>query len=421
MSTISSITLCGGYKIQMKEMPSSSPGPDRPSPPARGISLGTLAGIQIRLDSSLLIIFTLLVYILGGNVFPDWHPAWGGTTTWLTAVIAGIIFFASVLAHELAHSLVAQRFGIRVRSITLFLFGGLAEIEKEPETPRTEFLIAIAGPATSLFLGVFFSLVGRALAGPEFTDLLADDQAAALATLAPLPTLLLWLGPVNILLGLFNLLPGFPLDGGRVLRAAVWWFTGDLHRASRIASDSGRLFGWSLMLVGAVQAMSGAVLGGLWLVMIGWLLANAASATYRQLIVRDIFRGITVRDLMRTHFETIDAHRNVADFVDNYLLQSAQLLWPVTDDDQLVGLATLQEVQKVTAENRPHTIMGQVMRNDLSRLTLAPDLDARQAFLELNLHDTPLAVVEDNRVIGLLSQADTMKWLLLHPNDSMSP
>ena len=262
-------------------------------------------------------------------------------------------FFASVLAHELAHSLVARRFGIPVRRITLFLFGGLAEIEKEPETPRTEFLIAIAGPLASLTLGLIFSFAGSLLAGSGFTELVAEDQEAALATLSPLATLCFWLGPINVVLGLFNLLPGFPLDGGRVLRALLWWTTGDLYRATRIASDSGRVFGWCLMILGVVQALSGALLGGLWLLMIGWLLTNAASASYRQLIMRDMFREVTARDLMRSHFETIDVHQNVAEFIDIHLLQSPQILWPVTEDDQLVGLVTLEEVRGVATEDRP--------------------------------------------------------------------
>jgi Zn-dependent protease/predicted transcriptional regulator len=378
------------------------------------LKLGTVAGIEIRLDSSLLIIFALLVYLLAGSVFPNWHPDWNAGTCWLTAAVAVVLFFASVLAHELAHSLVAGHFGIPVPRITLFLFGGLAEIEKEPENPSTEFLIAIAGPLTSLALGLVFSVAAGALAGPEFAELWAEDSEAALATLAPLATLLFWLGPINIVLGLFNLVPGFPLDGGRVLRAVLWWITGDLYRATRVASDSGRMFGWALMALGAMQALAGAVLQGLWLLMIGWFLANAASASYKQLVMRDMFRGITARDLMRSHFETVDAHQSVADFIDNYLLQSPQILWPVTDGDELVGLVTLGEVKRIPNADRPDMILGQVMHTKLSQFTLAPETDANQAMVALSRHNAPLAVVENNRVIGLLSQADTMKWLLLH-------
>ena len=395
--------------------PGNGPGPPRrPRPLEHSLRLGTFAGIQIHLDSSLLIIFTLLVYILGASVFPGWHPDWNGSTRWFTALIAGVVFFGSVLAHELAHSLVARHFGIPVPRITLFLFGGLAEIEEEPPTPRIEFLIAIAGPVMSLALGLLFSTIASTLAGPGFIELLPEDQEAALASLSPLATLLFWLGPVNISLGLFNLVPGFPLDGGRVLRAAVWWISGDLHRATWVASEAGRIFGWFLMALGVLQAFSGTILQGFWLVMIGWFLANAASASYKQTIIRDTFRGITARDMMRTHFETVDVHLSVADFIDNHLLQSPQILWPVTEDEQLVGLVTLGEVKDIAEAERRQMIMGQVMHTGLSRFTLRPETDANQALLTLSTQGTPLAVVEDNRVVGLLAQADTVKWMLLH-------
>lgn len=380
----------------------------------RGLRLGTLFGIEIRLDSSLVIVFMLIVYLLGGNVFPQWHPDWPTGTTWFTATVAGVLFFASILAHELAHALVSQKFGIAVRRITLFLFGGLAEIEEEPGEPRAELLIALAGPATSVLLGLFFLFVGTFLAGANFAALLADNREAALAGLSPASTLLLWLGPVNIVLAIFNMVPGFPLDGGRVFRAVIWWITGDLRRATWIASEGGRLFGWFLMIFGVMQALSGQALQGLWLLMIGWLLSNAASASYKQLVMRDLLKGITARDLMRSHFETVTAQTRVGEFIDNHLLQSPQQLWPVLEDDQLIGLVTLQEVKDTPANDRAVVTIGQVMRTDLGALTLPPGADANQALLAVSTHSSPLAIVEGNRVIGLLSQADTVKWLLLH-------
>ncbi len=382
--------------------------------PGRGLRLGRLFGIEIRLDSSLLIIFTLIVYILGSSVFPQWHPDWQAGTTWLTAVIAGVLFFSSILAHEMAHALVSRKFGIGVQRITLFLFGGLAEMEEEPGEPRAEFLIALAGPATSMFLGLFFMLVGSMLAGADSAALLADDRETALAGLSPMATLLLWLGPVNLVLAIFNMVPGFPLDGGRVFRAVMWWITGDLRRATWMASEAGRLFGWFLMIFGILQALSGALLGGLWLLMIGWFLSNAASASYKQLVMRDLLKGIVARDLMRSHFETLTPQTRIADFIDNHLLQSPQQLWPVVENEQLIGLVTLQEVQGTPTQDRATMTVGQVMRTDLGALSLAPNADANKALLAVSTHSTPLAIVEGNRVIGLLSQADTVKWLLLH-------
>ena len=224
---------------------------------------------------------------------------------------------------------------------------------------------------------------------------------------------MMWLGPVNIVLGVFNMVPGFPLDGGRVLRAAIWWLTGDLRRATRIATESGRWCGWFLMILGITQALSGLLLQGLWLLMIGWFLANAASASYQQVVLKDMLKGICARDLMRTHFETVTAQLRVADFIDGYLLQSSQLLWPVLEDDQLIGLVTLAQVKDTPRGDRAAMTVGQVMRTDLDALTLPADTDANRALVALGTHNSPLAVVAGNRVVGLLSQLDVMKWLQL--------
>jgi Zn-dependent protease len=381
---------------------------------SRGWRIGSLFGIDICLDPSLLIIFVLIVYLLGTGVFPTWHPDWDNSTGWLVAVAAAVLFFVSLLAHEMAHALMSRRFGIEVRRITLFLFGGVAEMEDEPREPRAEFLVAIVGPATSLVLGLVFSSIALFMAGPGFADLLAEDSDAALASLSPLASLLLWLGPVNTILGIFNLVPGFPLDGGRVLRAAIWWFTGDLHKATRLASDAGRLFGWAIIILGVAQIVSGMLFQGLWLVLIGWFLTNAASASYRMLILRDLLEGVRARDMMRTHFESVPAQMRVADFVENHLMQSSQLLWPVLEEEQLIGLVTLDEVRKIPAGDREVTTVGAVMRNDLAALTLAPATEARLVLERLGVSGLPLAVVEGGRVLGLLSAADAAKWMALH-------
>jgi Zn-dependent protease/predicted transcriptional regulator len=390
-----------------------SPGRERP-PVIRGWRVGSLFGIDICLDSSLVLIFGLIVYMLGTGLLPEWHPDWDVATRWFVALAAGVLFFASLLAHELAHSLMSRRYGVEVRRITLFLFGGMAEMEEEPREPRAEFFVAIVGPATSLALGVLFSLGAATLAGPDFAARLQEDQAAALASLSPLATLLLWLGPVNTILGLFNLVPGFPLDGGRVFRAVMWWLTGDLQRATAMASAAGRLFGWALIVLGVMQAVSGLLLQGLWLVLIGWFLSNAATTSYRMLVLRDLLEGVKVGDIMRSHFGSVTAQMRLADFVENHLMQSPQLLWPVLEDKQLIGLVTLEDVRKVHAGERASATVGQVMRTDLASHSIHPQEDARRAFEILNTSGLPLAVVEQGRVVGLLAPADAAKWLVLH-------
>jgi Zn-dependent protease len=380
----------------------------------RSVRVGALYGIEIRLDPSVLIIFTLVVWVLGASVFPSWHPLWSSGLAWGTALSAGVIFLASLLAHEMAHSLVALRHGLRVPRITLFMLGGVAEMEQEPDTPRAEFLIAIAGPVMSLLLGVAFILYAVVLAPPEFTDLLARDREAALASLSPVTSLLLWLGSVNIVLAVFNMVPGFPLDGGRVLRAALWWFTGDLVQATRQASAAGRFFGWILILLGVLNVLGGAF-QGLWLILIGWFLIGAATAGYSQLVMRRSLGGHPVDDVMRTHFETVDASMGVAEFIDDYLLRSNQRLWPVVSGGRLAGFATLESIRETPPEERSSRTLGEVMITDLDAHTLSSGIDAMQGAARLARGDGPMAVVRDGHVLGLFAQEDVVKWIALHP------
>lgn len=391
----------------------TTPGDNDSPARGRGIRLCSLFGIEIHLDTSLFIIFALVVYVLGNSVFPDWHSDWPMSTTWLTAVSAGILFFASILAHELAHSLVSRRFGIEVRRITLFLFGGVAEIGREPDEPRAELLIAIAGPLTSVLIGLFCMTLGTQLAGRDLAQQLLEEQDAALAALSPAVTVLFWLGPINILLGVFNMVPGFPLDGGRVMRALIWWVTGDIRRATKIVTGTGRMFGWFLMVMGVVQAVSGGLAQGLWLVLIGWFLSNAATTSYKQLVVKDVLQGLVAKDMMRPRFEVVPVQMRLSEFIDEHLLQSVQQLWPVVEEGRLVGLITLEEVREVEREERPVTTVGQVMKTRLGGRTIAPDLDATRTLEVLDRQQSPLAVVENDRVVGLISQMDTVKWLLL--------
>ncbi len=397
---------------------SQSQGRTAKSPKSRpfthSMRIGSLLGIDIHLDASVLIIFALVVWILGGNVFPSWHPDWSARLSWITGLGAGLLFFVSLLLHEMAHSLMARHYGIRVPRITLFLFGGVSEMESEPTTPKTEFLIAIVGPAMSLLLGLIFSTLAGILAPAEFADLLIRDQAGALQSLAPLTTLLFWLGPVNFILGVFNLVPGFPLDGGRVLRATVWWLTGSLERATRTAAGAGRLFGWLLMALGVMQVLSGAAVQGLWLVLIGWFLSSAASSSYSQMMMRRTLQGCRVEDVMRTHFETVDADIPVARFIDDFLLKSNQRLWPVTAAGRLVGFANLETIQELEAERRHTLRIRDIMRTDLDELSLPPHADAMKAMERLSLSGSPLAVVRGEEVLGLVAQDDMVKWLALH-------
>lgn len=383
-----------------------------------GFRLGRVAGVDVFVDWSLLIIFALITVHLGVGVFPDWHPQWSMLVTWSTALGAAVLFFASILAHELSHAVVGRAQGMRVRRITLFLFGGAAELEGEPDSPRAELLMAGVGPLVSLLIGVSATLLGTWLSSVS-AETLGSDPAASMRALDVLPTLLLWLGPVNIVLAVFNLVPGFPLDGGRVARSILWWITGDHVRATRWASLGGRAFAWLLMGLGVVNLLSGAFVGGLWLVLIGWFLNNAARVTYEQLLTRRSLHDVPVQRLMFRAARTVDPTLPLESFVREYLLASDQTAYPVVHDDALVGLVTFEDVRGVPQQQWGETLVRDVMTDARELSTVDPETDAEVALAELSERDVgQLPVVVGERVVGVVRRRDLMKWVALqhgHP------
>ena len=386
-----------------------------------GLHLFSLFGIEIRLDWSVLIIFALIVYSLGAGLFPQWHPDWSASTAWLTALAAGVIFFASLLAHEMSHSLMARRYGIRVPRITLFLFGGMAEIEAEARTPKEEFNIAVVGPLMSLALGVMFTFIATSAMGSATMAELREDPATAMARLSPIITACVWLGSVNIMLAVFNMVPGFPLDGGRVFRALVWWMTGDPVRATRLASNAGRGVGWVIIGLGFWNIFALKNLGGLWLVLIGWFLTHIARASYSQMITERSLRSVRVGDVMRTRFETVPIDTRLDEFVEDYLLRSSQHLWPVTEGDRFAGTVTFSDVARVSPDERRQ----RHVRDLLTPLDERHNLDAGEmattALKRLGgAGDEPVAVISNGRIVGLVRAGDILRWTMVHPAEPPS-
>lgn len=381
-----------------------------------GLRLFSLLGIEIRLDWSVLIIFTLIVYSLGAGLFPQWHEDWSAATSWLTALIAGVIFFASLLAHEMSHSLMARRFGIRVPRITLFLFGGMAEIEAEARTPKEEFLIAVVGPLMSMALGVMFSFIATTLMSEQTLELLTEDPEAAVAAMSPLVTACIWLGSVNMMLAIFNLVPGFPLDGGRVFRAVIWWWSGDPVRATRVASNGGRAVGWMIIALGFYNILALKNLGGLWLILIGWFLTHIARASYTQMITERSLRSVKVGDVMRTRFETVPADATLEEFVEDYLLRSSQQLWPVVDGSEHLGIVSFNDAARVSPEQRRQHRVRDLVSGIDERGVLDADDMASTALRQLGgIGDQPVAVVRDGRIVGLVRAGDILRWTMVHP------
>lgn len=388
-------------------------------PIGRGLSLGRLAGVEIRADLSLLVVLFLVAFGLAGGLLPAWHPAWPPSQRWLVGLAAAVLFFASIVAHELSHALVARAKGIGVSRITLFLFGGLAHLEREPPSWRSELLMAAAGPLASLVIGALCLGTGVLLAGPVEVDAL--EPLVALRGVGPVATVLLWLGPVNLMLALFNLVPGFPLDGGRMLRAVVWGVTGNLRQATRWASLGGRGFAFVLIGSGVFMGAGGTVPGfgsgffnGLWLVLIGWFLNNAALTGYRQVVLQEALEHMPVQRLMRTSLVSASPGMTVGALVDRQLISSGQRSFPVEEDGRFVGLVCLRDLYRLPREAWDRVSVGEVMI-PLERLaTVSLQAGAAEALAVLDRREVnQLPVVDEGRFAGLVRRDDVLRWLML--------
>lgn len=385
-----------------------------------GLRLGEVAGIEVFVDWSLLIVFGLIAFSLATGNFAAWHPDWGAGLTWATALAAAVLFFASVLVHELAHALVGRGRGIEIRRITLFMLGGMAEMQTQPPTWRSELVMALAGPATSLGLGLLAIWLAALVAGPVEIDPRAPLQA--LGRMGPVATLLLWLGPVNVLLGLFNLVPGFPLDGGRALRAVMWAATGDLRVATRLASRVGQAFAGGLVVLGLlmmlglrVPVLGGGLLNGLWLAFIGWFLNNAALVSYRQMLVREALEDVPVARLMERQVARVQPGTSVATLVYEHVMASGQRAFSVERDGRFLGLVSLRDVHRCAREAWEATPVEAIMTPVGELATVPPQRDATEALAVLAERDVnQLPVLEGDRLVGLIRREDVVKWLSLH-------
>ncbi len=357
-------------------------------------SIGRIASIELAVDHTWVIIFLLVTLSLGAR-FQFSHESWSTLLTWSTAVATSALFFASILLHELGHSLVAQRLGVRVRSITLFIFGGLAQLDSEPRRPRDELLIAAAGPLVSVFLGLAFVLASRVSAGAGGLGAVAAESFA-------------WLGRINLIVAAFNVVPGFPLDGGRVLRGILWGVTGSFERATAIAAFSGSLFAYALIGSGIFAALlAGQLLGGLWLVFIGWFLLSAARATVDQMMIERILEVARAGDAMESVRDAcVSGSETVAELASEAVLRRGLRTFYVVDSQgRLRGLVTLKELAQVPTGERGTLCLEDVMI-PVDRLeVLAPDDDGWAALRRMSERAVnQLPILEDGRLLGALTR-----------------
>jgi Zn-dependent protease/CBS domain-containing protein len=355
-----------------------------------------VAGISIEVNISWLIVLVLLASSLAIDWFPSAVPRQSLGVYWVLGLIAALLLFASVLVHELAHSLVAKARGLPVKNITLFIFGGVSDIEREPQSPGVEFQMAFVGPLTSLIIG-----------GVSFLAALAIDGNSLLVAAT-----LYYLGVANLLLGVFNLIPGFPLDGGRVLRSIIWKATGSLRTATRWAAYVGQGFAYLLILYGIWRFFTGDIIGGLWSGFIGWFLLQAAQAENTQVMLESVFKGVTVRQLMSPAPITVPITISIQQLVDEYMLPRAVRSVPVVHGDQLAGLITLADVRRVPRDRWAQTRVGEVMI-PVERLAVAhPAESLNEVMPHMAAPDVnQLPVVEDGRLVGILSRDAILRYI----------
>jgi len=365
------------------------------------IRLGRLFGIEIGVHYSWLIIAFLIVFSLASN-FQLTNPQWPPQVIWSLAVITALLFFASIVVHELAHAVVAIRRGMPVRSITLFALGGVANIEKESTDAKSEFWIAIVGPITSLVIGMVF--LGLAY---------ATGWRPELGTPAsPIWAGFVWLGYINIALAVFNMIPGYPLDGGRVFRAIAWRLTGSQDRATRIAAGVGQFIAAALIMFGLIRFFLGAGFGGLWLAFIGWFLSQAAAASYGELEASAALSGVHVRDVMSEDCSTVDGNTNLRTFAEEYLLHTGRRCFVVLANGRQSGLVTVRELKQVERERWPTTTVSQITLPFDRIRTVSPDTDVTQA-LQIMLREdmNQLPVISNGKLAGVISRADILQFL----------
>lgn len=367
------------------------------------IRIGKIFGIQVAIHYSWFVIFALVLWILATQLFPTpgWYPGLSTATYWIMSVVTTFLFFASVLIHELSHSLVARRRGVPVTSITLFIFGGVSNISREPDSPGMEFAIAFAGPAASFVLGgIFFAIWGVARAAHWPTGVIGVSYYLAL---------------VNVILGGFNLVPGFPLDGGRVLRAALWKSSHDLARATRIAANVGRVVGFLIIAYGLYLFIAGFAVSGLWFVLIGWFLEQMSTFGYRQTLMRKTLEGVEVEEVMTRHAISMPAELTLAEAVDRFFLRYSHGAFPVEEGGVVVGMLTSRRVKSLHKSKWEETTVRDAMVPLSPEITCQPsddlaDIMARQ---EMRMHGR-LLVLEDNELVGIITNTDISAFLQRH-------
>jgi len=356
--------------------------------------IGKISGIPIKVHFSWFLVFGLITWALATQYFPQVAPELPKATNWLRGALAAILLFLSVTIHELSHSFVAKRYKIPITSITLFIFGGVAQMKKEPASPRAELNMALAGPFSSYVLGLIFFVFYKS----------AGDYPGMKA-------ISYYLYQLNIILGTFNLIPGFPMDGGRVLRALLWEKSGDYLNATKRASKSGQVIAIFFILLGFVSLFSG-YMGSVWFLLIGWFLYTAAQSSYQHATTKGILSGVKVRDVMVRDVITVNPDISLKELVDNYFLRYGYGGFPVVDGERLTGIISIKEIKGVPEDRWSDTNVGGIMQAFDSSLAVSEGDDV-STVLERTVHEDKgrFLVINNGRLVGIITRSGIAKYL----------
>jgi Zn-dependent protease/predicted transcriptional regulator len=364
----------------------------------RRITLFKMLGFEVRVDASWLLIAFLITWSLAVGVFPNELPGLLTGTYWWMGIAGALGLFGSIVIHEFSHSIVARHYGVPMKGITLFIFGGVAEMEEEPPNPKTEFLMAIAGPLASVAIGGVFYAIG-----------------AAARTSWPIEFLAVvgYLSSTNWLLAGFNMIPAFPLDGGRVLRAALWQRSGNLVRATRTAAFAGSSFGTLLIVGGVLQLLWGNFVGAVWWFLLGMFLRMVSAASYHRVLLQSVLKGEPVRRFMNRNLVSVPPDITVQDLVDNYIYKYHRKMFPVVNDSQqLVGCVSTEQVKKLPRSEWSQHNLREIAQPCSRQNTITPDTDAAKVLSIIGrAEDSPLLVVENDQLVAFVSPQDLLHFL----------
>lgn len=365
----------------------------------RKITLFKLLGFTVRADVSWLVLTFLVTWSLAVGVFPLYYKGLSEQAYWWMGVFGALGLFGSIVFHEMCHSLVARKYGLPIKGITLFIFGGVAEMEDEPQNPKTEFLMAAAGPASSVLLALIFHALSTVTEGTW--PIVVNGVIS-------------YLGWINGTLAIFNLLPAFPLDGGRVLRSALWRYKGNLNWATRVASRIGSGFGFGMIFLGILSLLRGNFIGGVWWFVIGMFLRNASQMSYQQLVLRKSLEGVRVARFMKRDPITVSLSTSIEELVKNYIYHYHFKMYPVVEGAHLKGVVTIRRVKQIPPEEWPARTVGEIAEECTTDNTIGPEADATKALEQMNrMGVSRLLVVDHGKLVGIITLKDMLAFLSL--------